>query len=146
MLIYSCNLLNANPTKWSNTLNLSANCLSVFDHFVKMALQGLNLLKLSPRILESWIKIKINLNFYFHTSLWCLKRFYEDLKGLQKTFRGTKKKCQNKNLIFSLRPGSGQKVLIIEAKFGNIPPLHKTIKVYYPQPSKMLRTKKTTFK
>ena len=26
---------------------------------------------------------KINLNFYFHTSLWCLKRFYE---SLHKTF------------------------------------------------------------
>ena len=25
---------------------------------------------------------KINLNFYFHTSLWYLKRFYEGLKGL----------------------------------------------------------------
>ena len=21
--------------------------------------------------------LKININFYFHTSLWCLKRFYE---------------------------------------------------------------------
>ena len=35
-----------------------------------------------PRILESCIKIKIYfikiyLNFYFQTSLWCLKRFYE---------------------------------------------------------------------
>ena len=29
---------------------------------------------------------KINLNFYFHTSLWCLKRFCEGLKGLHKTF------------------------------------------------------------
>ena len=29
---------------------------------------------------------KINLNLYFHTSLWCLKRFYEGLKGLRKTF------------------------------------------------------------
>ena len=29
---------------------------------------------------------KINLNFYFHASLWCLKRFYEGLKGLHKTF------------------------------------------------------------
>ena len=28
-------------------------------------------------ISESCIKIQINLNFYFHTSLWCLKRFYE---------------------------------------------------------------------
>ena len=37
---------------------------------------------------------KINLNFYFHTSLWCLKRFYEGLKGL----KGTTKKRENKNL------------------------------------------------
>ena len=28
---------------------------------------------------------KIKLNFYFHTSLWCLKRFYEGLKGLSVT-------------------------------------------------------------
>ena len=33
------------------------------------------------------------LNFYFHTSLW-----YEDLKGFHKTFCGTTKKCENKNL------------------------------------------------
>ena len=33
----------------------------------------------APCILESFSKIKINLNFYFHTSLWCFKRFYEDL-------------------------------------------------------------------
>ena len=28
---------------------------------------------------------KINLNFYFHTSLWCLKKFYEGLKAPQGT-------------------------------------------------------------
>ena len=32
--------------------------------------------------------LKINLNFYFRTSLWCLKRFYE---GLHKTIWGTTK-------------------------------------------------------
>ena len=31
------NPLSANPTKWSNTLN----CLSVFDHFMVLALKGL---------------------------------------------------------------------------------------------------------
>ena len=47
MLIFACfNPLIANPTKWSNTLkqhvgNLPTNCLSVFDHFVKLALKGL---------------------------------------------------------------------------------------------------------
>ena len=39
------NYLSANPTKWSNTLtqfvgNLPKNCLSVFDHFVGLALKG----------------------------------------------------------------------------------------------------------
>ena len=41
---------------------------------------------------------KINLIFYFYTSLWYLKSFYEGVKGLHKTFRGTTKKCENKNL------------------------------------------------
>ena len=41
------NPLSANPTKLSNTLeqfvgNLPTNCLSVFDHFVGLALKGLN--------------------------------------------------------------------------------------------------------
>ena len=40
------NPLSANPKKWSNTLkqfvgNLATNCLSGFDHFVKLALKGL---------------------------------------------------------------------------------------------------------
>ena len=38
-----------------------------------------NLSLIVPYISESCIKIKIKLNFYFHTSLWCLRRFYEDL-------------------------------------------------------------------
>ena len=40
------NPLNANPTKWSNTLNqfvgnLPTNCLRMFDHFVNLAFKGL---------------------------------------------------------------------------------------------------------
>ena len=43
--MFLLNPLSANPTKWSNTLkqfvgNLP-NCLSVFDHFVILALKGL---------------------------------------------------------------------------------------------------------
>ena len=41
----------------------------------------------------SW---RFRLNFYFHTSLWCLKRFYEGFKGFHKTFGGTTKKCGKK--------------------------------------------------
>ena len=32
---------------------------------------------------------KINLDCYFHTSLWCLKRFYEGPKGLQSSVKIT---------------------------------------------------------
>ena len=44
----SVNPLSANPTEWSNTLNqfvgkLPTNCLSVFAHFVGLALKVLNL-------------------------------------------------------------------------------------------------------
>ena len=47
------------------------------------------------------MKIKINLNFYFHTSLWCLKGFYEGIYGLHKNFK----------LIFSPPPGLGREGL-----------------------------------
>ena len=45
-MIRYINPLSANPTKWSSTLkqlagNLPMNCLSVFDHFVKLALKRL---------------------------------------------------------------------------------------------------------
>ena len=48
------NPLRANPTKWSNTLkqfiaNLHTNCLSVFDHYVTLALKGL----------RKWISIRM---------------------------------------------------------------------------------------
>ena len=52
----------------------------------------------SPCISDSSIKVKINLNFYFHTSLWCLKRFYEGLKGFHKSFRGNLKESDLKRL------------------------------------------------
>ena len=43
----------------------------------------------TPCISESWIEVTINLNFYFQTSLWCLK-----------TFWGTTKKYENKNVSY----------------------------------------------
>ena len=49
-------------------------------------------------ISESCIETKSKLNFYFETFLRCLKRFYEGLYDLHKTFCGTTKKCENKNL------------------------------------------------
>ena len=44
------NLLSANPTKWSNTLKqfVGKNC--VFDHFVKLVLEGLIFSRLLPRL------------------------------------------------------------------------------------------------
>ena len=85
-----------------------------FDKYIFKWVSSVSLTLSAPRISESWLKIKINLNFYFHTSLWCLNRFYEGLKGLLKTFWGTTEKYENKNLseFFSLRLWSGRKGLI----------------------------------
>ena len=54
--------------------NLQIKTFAIFE-----SLQNLLLNLPSPCISESFIKIKINLNFCFHTSLWYLKRFYEGL-------------------------------------------------------------------
>ena len=100
-LTYSCVLLFFNCEHVSKCLNfvliwhlhLAFRSASIF--YIKY------LLTLpSSCISESCIKIKIKLNFYYHTSLWCLKRFYEGLLGLHKTFWGTSKKCENKNLSY----------------------------------------------
>ena len=45
--VHCINSLNANTTKWSNTLkqfvdNMPTNCLIMFDHFVELALNRLN--------------------------------------------------------------------------------------------------------
>ena len=59
---------------------------------------------INPSLPDPGRREKINLNFYVSTSLWYLKRFYEDLKGLHKTFWGTTKKCENKNSsLFSVQ-------------------------------------------
>ena len=59
------NPLSANPTKWSNTLKqfvgiFSANCLSVFDHFVRLALKGLKANHQGECKNESEIRIQIS--------------------------------------------------------------------------------------
>ena len=87
------NLLIANPTKWSNTLKQSigkllTNCLSVFDHFVKLTLRGLTFpvffslvnpslslfLPLNARLfLSFW---KLNLNTFNVTNVWFFLFFH----------------------------------------------------------------------
>ena len=49
-LLKEINPLNANPTKWSNTLKqfvdkLSTDCLSVFGHFVNLPLKEIKEVK-----------------------------------------------------------------------------------------------------
>ena len=57
------NPLSTNITKWSNTLKqfiskLPTNCLSVFDHFMILALEGLKNIK----VLEIWLFEKYQAN------------------------------------------------------------------------------------
>ena len=55
----SLNPFSANPTKWSNTLkqlasSLPMNCLSAFEHFVKLVLKGLTY--------HSWVNLRVTFN------------------------------------------------------------------------------------
>ena len=71
----------------------SANCKSFKSFCQKMTVFARTTFKSQRAFLnltlpvlcmsESCIQIKINFNFNFHTSLWCLKRFYDEgLKSL----------------------------------------------------------------
>ena len=73
----------------------------IFEVFVKISekISQINVHQgLNPASSDLGRREKINLNFYFHTFLWCLKRFYEGFKGLYKAFWGITKKFENKNL------------------------------------------------
>ena len=64
------------------------------------------LILLALCISESCIKIKVNFNFYFRTSLWCCKWFYVGLQGLYKTFWGTTRSVKKNFSLFFLCLGS----------------------------------------
>ena len=52
--------------------------------FVAHGIEHVLLIVLNPSRPNPGQNEKIKLNFYFHLSLWCLKRFYEVLEGLHK--------------------------------------------------------------
>ena len=69
LVINSIKPLSVNPTKWSNTLKqfidkLSTNCLSVFGHFVKLALKGLNSTYITAACSTTFFRklISVNIN------------------------------------------------------------------------------------
>ena len=83
------NLLTANPAKWSNTLkqffgNLSTNRLSMFDHFVKLALKGLRNYTIKFFIVSKstlpWKTVRANKNSRFQQTFSCLKAIIESLE------------------------------------------------------------------
>ena len=48
-----------------------------------------------PCISERYIKMKINLKFYFHSSLWCLKKgFMKDFRAFIKPFEAPQKRVK----------------------------------------------------
>ena len=72
----------------------------------KCSIEKLSLTLTVPCISESCIEIKIKLNCYFHTPLWCLKRFYEGLKAFIKPSEAPQRIVKIKfNSFFSFRPG-----------------------------------------
>ena len=95
------NPLSANPIKWSNTLkqfvgNLPANCLSVFDHFVGLALKGLTVTRFSNldvrRILQHFRLINsaqlLHLRNMIHRPLNYCPRLQENMILRETFFQG----------------------------------------------------------
>ena len=86
---------------WVWTNKCLVDCFHNFKYSKAIAVQNWEALKCTRILLRNGLTlpVPIYLNFYFQTSLWDLKRFYEGVKGLRKTFWGTAKKCENKNWI-----------------------------------------------
>ena len=88
-------VLKKDSDKRAHSVRVSAHLYSTRN--ITQVTESLECLRLTlpvPYILESCInpsrpnpgrREAINISFYFYTSLWCLKRFYE----------GTTKKCEN---------------------------------------------------
>ena len=79
-VVFLLNPLSANPTKWSNLRKLPTNCLSVFDHFVGLALKELNL-RVSTEI-TFMVKLQpltslLNYPAYYYHDSCCVLRLYD---------------------------------------------------------------------
>ena len=91
---FSFNPLSANPTKWSDTLKqfvgkLPTNCLSVFDHFVGLALKGLSVQlpfkNLSAKLhfcCDVFSLLELYLNYHLKTSVLILSMALHFLYGI----------------------------------------------------------------
>ena len=88
--IHSCLILVSPITKWVRRTYF----LQVFFTYKILKIQQIN--NINPSRPNPRQREKINLNFYFHTSLWCLKRFYERLKGLIKRFEAPQRSVKIK--------------------------------------------------
>ena len=95
-----CNYLNANPTKWSNTLkqfvgNLPTNYLSVFDHFVKLALKESNKIK-GARIMDT---LKL---FYFEVKQITLEKVLFSVLDGTNAMSGSERELRGEYAIIHL--------------------------------------------
>ena len=96
------NPLSANPTKWSNTLkqfvgNLPTNCLSVFDHFVKLALNGI-----------------MNDIFEVRGNIYNIKNFQSLYSSCKKNRFGSETVTYRSPRIWNLTPGNIKNVSSLE--------------------------------
>ena len=87
------NPLSTNPTKWPITLKqfvgkLPTDCLSVFDHFVKLALKGLKAPKQRQWILILIYVLTESTSLYRRIFAACLEYFQTVVKTIMKIING----------------------------------------------------------
>ena len=74
------------PKKDYTETELKQNLNCKWKHMLTVTILNMKILSFPLSCPDPGRKEEITLNFHFQTSLWCLKRFYESLKGLYKTF------------------------------------------------------------
>ena len=98
VILFYHQLHKLREVKFCNSCHSVSAILIIVFKITKINLHYVNHKPFNPSHPNLGRREKINLNYYFHTSLWCLKLFYEGFWRPSKPFWGTTKKCENKNL------------------------------------------------
>ena len=67
----------------AKVLDITGKCIAFFKFELRNKWASLNYLNPSRR--DPGRRELVNPNFYFHIAVWCLKRFYQGFKRLDKT-------------------------------------------------------------
>ena len=110
--------LNANPIKWPNTLKqfvgkLPTNCLSVFGHFVNLALKGL--------VMGIWESTNMSVSFYIKVTVFYSSKIIFMLQKITRSYCTKRNSCSASKiwtLILKVTPAFRAQTFVSEKATG----------------------------